>query len=96
MENHLGELWNLMDFLNPGSLGSAESFQQRFAIPIERDGDRSARNGLKRLVAPFILSPHQVQVLTELPSRTETTLRIQPSVEEAAFYEAVRLRAVES
>lgn len=95
MENHLGELWNLMDFLNPGLLGSAESFQQRFAIPIERDGDRGARNGLKRLVAPFILRRTKAQVLTELPSRTETTLRIQPSDEEAAFYEAVRLRAVE-
>ncbi len=95
MENHLGELWNLMDFLNPGLLGSVESFQERFAIPIERDGDRAARSGLKRLVAPFILRRTKAQVLTELPPRTETTLRIQPSDEEAAFYEAVRLRAVE-
>ncbi|XZE20928.1 DEAD/DEAH box helicase [Pirellulaceae bacterium SH449] len=95
MENHLGELWNLMDFINPGLLGSAENFQERFAIPIERDGDRAARLGLKRLVAPFILRRTKAQVLTELPSRTETTLRIQPSDEEAAFYDAVRLRAIE-
>jgi len=95
MENHLGELWNLMDFINPGLLGSAESFQERFAVPIERDGDRAARLGLKRLVAPFILRRTKAQVLAELPSRTETTLRIRPSDEEAAFYEAVRLRAVE-
>lgn len=95
MENNLGELWNLMDFLNPGLLGSAESFQERFAIPIERDGDRAARSGLKRLVAPFILRRTKAQVLTELPLRTETTLRIQPSDEEAALYEAVRMRAIE-
>ncbi len=95
MENHLGELWNLMDFINPGLLGTAESFQARFAIPIERDGDRLARQSLKRLVAPFILRRTKAQVLAELPARTETTLRIQPSDEEAAFYEAVRLRAVE-
>ena len=95
MENHLGELWNLMDFLNPGLLGGAESFQQRFATPIQRDGDRSARNGLKRLVAPFILRRTKAQVLAELPARIETTLRVQPSDQEAAFYEAVRLRAVE-
>ncbi|TWU06149.1 DEAD/DEAH box helicase [Stieleria varia] len=95
MENHLGELWNLMDFINPGLLGSSESFQDRFAIPIERDGDPVARQGLKRLVAPFILRRTKAQVLTELPPRIETTLRIQPSDDEAAFYEAVRLRAVE-
>lgn len=95
LENHLGELWNLMDFINPGLLGTAESFQERFALPIERDGDRAARQGLKRLVAPFILRRTKAQVLTELPSRTEKTLKIEPSVEEAAFYEAVRLRAVE-
>ncbi|MDX1928589.1 MAG: DEAD/DEAH box helicase [Pirellulaceae bacterium] len=95
MENHLGELWNLMDFINPGLLGSAESFQSRFAVPIERDGDRIARQGLKRLVAPFILRRTKAQVLAELPPRTEMTLRIEPSNEEAAFYEAVRLRAVE-
>lgn len=95
MENHLGELWNLMDFINPGLLGSTESFQERFAIPIERHSDRAARQGLKRLVAPFILRRTKAQVLSELPSRTETTLRIEPSDEEAAFYEAVRLRAVE-
>lgn len=94
MENHLGELWNLMDFLNPGLLGSADSFQERFAVPIERDSDRAAKQRLKRLVAPFILRRTKAQVLTELPARTETTLRIQPSSEEAAFYEAVRLRAV--
>jgi SNF2 family DNA or RNA helicase len=95
MENYLGELWNLMDFINPGLLGSAESFQQRFAIPIERDNDRAARLGLKRLVAPFILRRTKAQVLSELPSRTEMTLRIEPSDEEAAFYDAVRLRAIE-
>lgn len=94
MENHLDELWNLMDFLNPGLLGSAESFQERFAIPIERDGNRAARSGLKRLVAPFILRRTKAQVLTELPPRTKTTLRIQRSDEEAALYGAVRMRAI--
>jgi superfamily II DNA or RNA helicase len=96
MENHLGELWNLMDFINPGLLGSAENFQQRFAIPIERDHNHAARQRLKRLIAPFILRRTKSQVLTELPPRTEVTLRIEPSPEEAAFYEAVRQRAIES
>lgn len=96
MENHLGELWNLMNFINPGLLGSQESFQERFAVPIERDGDHGVRNQLKRLVSPFILRRTKAQVLTELPPRTETTLRIDPSAEEAAFYEAVRERAIQA
>jgi hypothetical protein len=39
LENHLGELWNLMRFINPGLLGSHERFTARFAVPIERDGN---------------------------------------------------------
>ena len=43
IENHLGELWNLFRFINPGLLGSLESFNRRFAIPIEQD--REERTG---------------------------------------------------
>jgi SNF2 family DNA or RNA helicase len=96
MENHLGELWNLMDFLNPGLLGSAQRFQERIAIPIERDHCSSTRHHLKRLVTPFVLRRSKAQVLTELPARTEITLRIEPSAEESVFYEALRRTALEA
>ncbi len=95
LENHLGELWNLMEFINPGLLGSADSFQKRFAIPIERDACRETRRRLKKLVQPFILRRTKSQVLQDLPSRTEVTLQVQLSDEEAALYEALRMRAVE-
>ena len=55
IENHLGELWNLFRFINPGLLGSLETFNQRYATPIERYNDRDARNRLKKLIQPFIL-----------------------------------------
>ena len=55
IENQLSELWNIFRFLNPGYLGSAESFSRRFAVPIERDGDRVARQQLRRMIRPFIL-----------------------------------------
>ncbi|MHB1235601.1 MAG: DEAD/DEAH box helicase, partial [Microbacteriaceae bacterium] len=42
VENRLGEMWSIMDFLNPGMLGSAELFRTRYAIPIERHGDETA------------------------------------------------------
>ena len=49
VENHLGEFWNLFRFINPGLLGSLESFNRRFAGPIERNQDREARQRLKRI-----------------------------------------------
>jgi SNF2 family DNA or RNA helicase len=95
LENHLGELWNLFQFINPGLLGSFKVFQDRFANPIERDQDRASRWHLKKLIQPFILRRNKTQVLAELPSRTEITLQVELSNEEAAFYEALRKRAVE-
>lgn len=94
IENHLGELWNLFQFINPGLLGSAEDYHQQFALPIERDRNRDARQQLKRLVQPFLLRRTKTQVLSELPSRTEVTLPVTLSDEEAALYEAARQRAV--
>lgn len=94
IENHLGELWNLFRFINPGLLGSLESFNQRFATPIEKFGDKQARNRLKKLVQPFLLRRTKSQVLDELPSRTEILLQVELSEEERALYEALRRDAL--
>ncbi|NEP76625.1 DEAD/DEAH box helicase, partial [Okeania sp. SIO2G5] len=95
IENHLGELWNLFRFINPGLLGSMEKFNQKFAYPIERDEDKQARHRLKKLISPFILRRTKSQVLNELPSRTEITLQVELSKEEMAMYEALRREAIE-
>jgi len=94
IENHLGELWNLFQFINPGLLGSPEDYHQQFALPIERDHNRDARQQLKHLVQPFLLRRTKTQVLSELPSRTEVMLPVTLSDEEAVLYEAARQRAV--
>ncbi len=94
VENHLGELWNLFRFINPGLLGSLESFNQRFAVPIEKFQDKQARQRLKKLIQPFLLRRTKTQVLSELPSRTEITLHVELSREEMAMYEALRQQAV--
>jgi superfamily II DNA or RNA helicase len=95
IENHLGELWNLFRFINPGLLGSQDQFSQKFANAIERNQDKAARNRLKRLIQPFILRRTKSQVLDELPARTEITLQVELSAQEMAFYEALRRDAVE-
>ncbi|MGZ4998707.1 MAG: DEAD/DEAH box helicase [Methylomonas sp.] len=90
LENHLGELWNLFRFINPGLLGSLEQFNRRFAGPIERDRSAEARFRLKKLIQPFILRRTKTQVLQELPPRTEIPVYVDLSGEEMAFYEALR------
>jgi len=96
IENHLGELWNLFSFINPGLLGTYKRFNARFGIPIEKHHDQVARRKLKKLIRPFMLRRIKSQVLEELPPRTEITLRVEMSPEEVAFYEALRQQAMEN
>lgn len=95
IENHLGELWNLFEFINPGLLGSLARFNEKFAVPIEKHNDRQARKDLKKLIQPFVLRRLKGQVLEELPPRTEIRLDVDLSKEELAFYEALRRQALE-
>ncbi len=96
IENHLGELWNLFSFINPGLMGSYKQFNSRFGIPIEKYHDREARRTLKKLIRPFMLRRIKSQVLEELPPRTEITLRVEMQPEEMQFYEALRQQAIEN
>ncbi len=95
IENHLGELWNLFHFINPGLLGSLKNFNEKFAIPIERYQDRKAKIKLKKLIRPFILRRIKADVLDELPPRTEITLDVEMNEEEKHFYEALRQNALD-
>ena len=94
IENHLGELWNLFNFINRSLLGSLSKFNERYANPIENNHDHNAQQRLKKVLRPFILRRLKNDVLTELPARTEVTLHIELSVEERAFYEALRRDAL--
>jgi SNF2 family DNA or RNA helicase len=96
VENHLGELWNLFQFANPGLLGTINDFAERFIIPIEKMNDDSRRQQLRRLVQPFILRRRKNEVLKELPEKTEITLTVELSPEETAFYESLRRKAMDA
>lgn len=95
IENHLSELWTLFNFINPGLLGSLKQFNERFAVPIERDKNKNVKRKLKKIIQPFILRRTKSQVLEELPPRTEIVLQIEMNEEETAFYEALRRNAIE-
>ncbi|MDC8770048.1 DEAD/DEAH box helicase [Roseateles albus] len=93
VENRLADLWSIMNLINPGLLGSAAQFSERFATPIEKHQDAPARQRLRRLVSPFLLRRTKTQVLQDLPARTEIVHLVQPSSEEKSFLEALRRSA---
>ena len=95
VENRLADLWSIMNLLNPGLLGSANQFNDRFGAAIERERDEATRTRLRRLVSPFLLRRTKAQVLPDLPPRTEIIHRIEPGPEERSFLEATRRSAIE-
>jgi hypothetical protein len=95
VQNHLGELWNLFQFINPGLLGSYENFQQKFIIPIEMEHDKVRQQQLNRLVHPFMLRRTKSEVVEELPDKEDITLNVEMSDAEMSIYEIIRRRAKE-
>ena len=93
VQNHLGELWNLFQFVNPGLLGTYEQFSQKFIIPIEGNKDKDRQQGLDDLVHPFMLRRTKQAVLKELPEKTEIYQPVELSREEMAIYESIRSKA---
>ena len=91
VENNLSELWSIMHVLNPGLLGSARSFRESFAIPIEREHDAEATERLRRITAPFVLRrlKSDKSVIDDLPAKIETTEACPLTREQATLYQAV-------
>jgi superfamily II DNA or RNA helicase len=86
IENHLGELWSLLEFLNPGFLGSAS----RTRAAELRDPDAAARDALGRALRPLILRRTKDQVAPELPSRVEQTLVCELPARQRKLYDELR------
>ena len=91
VENRLSELWSIMQFLNPGLLGSEKGFRERFAIPIERDGDDEAAERLRRITGPFVLRRLKTDrsIITDLPDKLEMKEFCTLTREQASLYQAV-------
>ena len=96
IENDLDELWSLFSAINPLLLGSRERFQSRFSGPIERQKDTRVLASLRSLVRPFMLRRSKSMVLSELPPRTEVTIKVELPSDERVFYEALRQSALET
>jgi len=90
VENQLSELWSIMEFANPGLLGSAQAFRERYAIPVERHGDPDAAGNLRRVTRPFVLRRLKTDksIISDLPEKQEMKVWCNLTQEQASLYQA--------
>jgi SNF2 family DNA or RNA helicase len=90
VENRLSDLWSIMEFTNPGLLGPAEKFRERYAIPVERHGSPDAAQTLKRLTRPFVLRRLKTDktIISDLPDKQEIKVWCNLTAEQASLYQA--------
>lgn len=91
MENHLGELWSIMSFANPGYLGDKAAFSRQWRTPIEKRADKVRTTALARRVKPFLLRRTKTEVATELPAKTEMVETILLEGPQRDLYDSIRL-----
>lgn len=91
VENRLSELWAIMDFLNPGLLGSPEGFRARYAVPIERYGQTEPAERMRAITRPYILRRLKTDptIIDDLPEKVETKQYCRLTTEQAALYQAI-------
>lgn len=89
VENHLTELWSVLEFLNPGYLGNHDRFRHQFMIPIERYNDDDRALELRRLVQPFLLRrlKSDPTIISDLPEKNEMVVYCSLTSEQASLYE---------
>jgi len=91
IENHLGELWSLFDFAQPGLLGEERQFQRHYRSPIEKDGNHTRAQALAQRVTPFLLRRTKDAVAKDLPPKTEIIETLALDERQRDFYDGIRL-----
>jgi len=91
VENNVGDLWSIMEFLNPGFLGSQAGFKRNFFIPIQAERDQEAARKLKEITGPFILRrlKTDTSIISDLPEKMEMKTYCTLTKEQASLYAAV-------
>ena len=91
VENHVGDLWSIMEFLNPGLLDTRASFRTRFLLPIQMSKDPEVADRLHRMTKPFVLRRLKTDrdIIDDLPEKNEMKVFCGLSREQASLYKAV-------
>ena len=90
VENHLGELWSILDFLNPGVLGSFALFKQYYQKPVEQDGNDERFQQVLQRVSPLILRRTKSAVAKDLPPKMEILQNIELPEAQYNFYDQLK------
>jgi superfamily II DNA or RNA helicase len=93
VENHLGELWAISDFINPGLLGDEMYFTRFFRMPIERERNGERLVALRELLGPYILRRTKAEVAKDLPPKTELFRPVELRGQHRELYETIRVAA---
>ena len=91
MENHLGELWSLFDFLMPGFLGVHNTFNRVYRKQIEGQNNQQMQHWLIQKTHPFLLRRTKDEVVKELPAKTKIIHKIVLPNDRRTLYESIRL-----
>lgn len=88
VENSLKEFWSIMEFTNKGYLGSAKTFQTRYANPIQYEQDRKAAERFKSITAPMLLRRLKTDktIISDLPDKLEQDEYTLLTPAQAALY----------
>ncbi|MFV0495704.1 SNF2-related protein [Mycobacterium sp.] len=91
VENRLAELWSIMDFLNPGLLGTSEVFRTRYSIPVERYGQTEPAERLRTITRPYVLRRLKTDptIIDDLPEKIEIKQYCRLTTEQASLYQSV-------
>jgi len=90
IENSLADLWTQMEFINPDTLGSYQSFREQFQLPIEKQNDERAKARLFSRVKPFFLRRTKEEVAPDLPSLWRQIFYSEMAAEQRKRYEQVK------
>ncbi len=91
LENRLEELWSILEFLNPGILGTLPEFRKSFLVPVERGESKETLERLSRIVKPFVLRrlKSDPKILPDLPAKIEIDVSVPLTREQAMLYQTV-------
>lgn len=89
IENNVGDLWSIMEFLNRGFLGTQADFKKNFLLPIQANRDEEVIDRLKKLSGPFILRrlKSDKSIIKDLPGKMEMKVYCNLTKEQAALYQ---------
>jgi len=98
VENNVGDLWSILEFLNPGLLGPRAEFKRKFYLPIQSGSDPEAPARLKKITGPFILRRLKTDpsIINDLPQKMEMKVYCTLTREQASLYAAVVNQSLEA